>query len=69
MNAQEVKPCPFCGYESPTVTQLSARGPIDKWPHAVCCDSTFCKVSPMTDGFATREEAIAAWNNRRGEKA
>jgi hypothetical protein len=54
----EIKPCPFCG----------AAGEVDSDDFAgeywVECEDENCLVCPDTYMFATKKEAISAWNKR-----
>lgn len=53
-------PCPFCGHE-PAVHKYTHYYP-GKTVWRVVCD---CEFQPMTDSYALRNEAIAAWNGQR----
>ena len=60
----ELKPCPFCGGKAFVVERMT--GVVD-----VGCENPICfgwccheKDCDCRDGFATKEEAIIAWNTR-----
>lgn len=54
----ELKPCPFCGSKDVFAVPTDAF-----WGHVVSCNN--CGASgPMA---STEEEAIAGWNDRKGE--
>jgi len=61
----ELKPCPFCGYNMATEDDcayqkagfVGPRTPV--WE--VCCGSTGCNASVST---TSRESAVTAWNTR-----
>ena len=52
----EPKTCPFCGMK---IMMVRNRGGV--LPFAIECG----KCSAMTKYFSTKEEAVAAWNNRK----
>lgn len=54
----ELKPCPFCGGEARIACDCS----IDKWE--IFCGQCHCTLKM----FAEREDAVIAWNTRKGEK-
>jgi len=62
--SQELKPCPFCGTNVLSVAKISSTGPVEEWPWVVSCESGNCAIGPITNDYATRDEAIAAWNTR-----
>lgn len=55
-------PCPWCG-NIPNVCDYYV-GKITKY--AVYCRGSDCKVNPNTSPCATKADAIAAWNTRKG---
>lgn len=62
---EELKPCPFCGDPNPGVDHVEDRS---EWEWVVTCSdwknkNTGC-AAEVRDAFATRKEAIAAWNRR-----
>lgn len=60
---ESLKPCPFCG-KLPEIIQ-EKNGSV--W---IGCHNNNCSVRHVeTDDFDTREEAIEAWNTRKGPTA
>jgi len=58
--SEPIKPCPFCG-EIPEIVH-EKNGSV--W---IGCNNTNCPVRNVeTDDFAAKEEAIEAWNTRKG---
>jgi len=57
----ELKECPWCT-DPPISGRISAGLTGTQW--VAYCDNIDCPVQPMTDGFETEAEAIAAWNHR-----
>ena len=58
-DSKEVRVCPFCRY--PAGPKVRAYKENDgMW--TVDCGQGICRANPTTPPFATREEAIAAWN-------
>jgi len=63
--SDDLKPCPFCGGEINGICKTDYCGGD---AYAVSCRYKGCHGSIFTLGygyFATKEEAIAAWNTRR----
>lgn len=56
MSAETLLPCPFCG--------APARGLTWQDDNSVACSNQDCEVSPVTQNYSTREQAIAVWNTR-----
>lgn len=50
-------PCPFCGAGA---EHIERSNPMSKWRHSVDCNT--CGASGPVE--ATKEQAIAAWNQR-----
>src|SRR5438477_103966 len=48
--------CPFCG--------APGLGMTWQGEHSVCCSNDQCRVSPATEGYGTRAEAVESWNSR-----
>lgn len=67
------KSCPFCGSKArirdlyDVVNWTDDDEPITRRRFVCECAGVECWVSPVTDVFDTEEEAIEAWNRRRGE--
>ncbi len=64
MTASELKPCPFCGGDKNTICKTDYDGGDS---YAVSCRYPECHGAIFTLGygyFATKAEAIAAWNTR-----
>ena len=59
-DSQKLKPCPFCGNESPTIEPWHGGKPTKKF---VECGSPGCEVNPQVTG-ETKKEAIGNWNTR-----
>jgi Lar family restriction alleviation protein len=57
---QELKPCPFCGYEASMTNVESAGSGRFMW--IVGCNSEDCDVS--FHGHARQIDAAKAWNTR-----
>lgn len=60
----ELRPCPFCGY-IPRLDELHGHTgtELDVYRFRVRCK----KCGVCSNLFATKEEAIEAWNTRDGE--
>ena len=56
MPINELKPCPFCGGEAE----------FNKWPHKNPYYYIKCKNNCHENAYPTKEEAIQAWNTRKG---
>lgn len=58
----KLKPCPFCGEEA----RLMIRNPHEENYYFIECQGDFNCAGGMMDecAYGTREEAIAAWNQR-----
>lgn len=62
----ELKPCPFCGNEYPTITESNGYGIRIRCPQ--------CNISFTRDYYETgrgelgRVRTIEAWNRRAGEE-
>lgn len=66
MTESDLKPCPFCGGEKHTICRTDYDYD-NKDAYAVSCRHHNCHGSIFTLGygyFATKDEAIAAWNTR-----
>lgn len=61
MTAEPMKNCPFCGNPAPRIVLHSGIGGKD-W-HYIKCDN--CDI--VMQSKPSKEEVIAAWNNRVGE--
>lgn len=57
----KLKPCPFCGGEA-----KAAYGRCDYNVWQVCCLNNACQA--MAGWCDTKDDAIAAWNRRAGDK-
>jgi Lar family restriction alleviation protein len=67
----DLKPCPFCGGEKHTICRTDYDYD-NKDAYAVSCRYHNCHGSIFTLGygyFATKDEAIAAWNTRAVDPA
>lgn len=65
----KLKPCPFCG-GVPSLYCISCRKANSKsikLRHYVQCENE-CVVLPMTNYCNTEQQAIEAWNTRKGEE-
>lgn len=64
MKNEELKPCPFCGGNKMNICKTD----YDDWDaYAVSCRYEDCHGAIFTLSygyFATREQAISAWNTR-----
>ena len=64
MNKEMLKPCPFCGG-----TDIEIEGDRD-WKRVMCyypiCTNKKCQCV-INIFHKTEQEAIDAWNNRKGE--
>lgn len=58
----EMKPCPFCGAPA----MLRKHEERIK-PFFVRCGNLDCRLIVATDYFATKDEAIEAWNRRAND--
>ena len=54
----KLKPCPFCG-ETPV--DFGSKG-----EYRICCIETPCAINPSTTGYYSKQQAISAWNERKG---
>ena len=54
----ELKPCPFCGGEAAVLTKYMMFG---NWYQPYCINY---KCNTKGENFATKKEAIEAWNKR-----
>jgi Lar family restriction alleviation protein len=66
MKKKKLKPCPFCGGEKHTICRTDYDYD-NKDAYAVSCRYHNCHGSIFSLGygyFATKDEAIAAWNTR-----
>jgi Lar family restriction alleviation protein len=64
MTKPDLKPCPFCGGDKNTICKTDYDG---RDSYAVSCRYPECHGAIFTLGygcFATKDEAIAAWNTR-----
>ena len=60
---ESIKPCPFCGKIPEIIQEKSGL----VW---IRCQNNNCPVRNVeTDDFDTKEEAIEAWNTRKGPTA
>lgn len=57
IDADELKPCPFCGMEDPVLCHNAAEG--DDWFYVVCR-----RCGAQTVGCYTANTAEYAWNRR-----
>ena len=58
----KIKPCPWCGEEA-ILKQTKSK------LYYITCDNYDCSIYPMMyEKFDTEQEAIEAWNKRKGEK-
>ena len=64
-NAQELKPCPFCGGEATLWGFTEDDG--NKCFKVFCGNGLSCHVQVSTNNFYTMKGAIEAWNRRVGE--
>lgn len=64
---EKLKPCPFCGEEPYLQFRESDKTLLDV-EFYVECANPYCGVEPVTSGFETEEDAIAAWNRRAGDE-
>jgi len=51
----KLKNCPWCK-KTPKIPHMQM--------YQVICANPFCKVQPQTHLFATKREAVLAWNTR-----
>jgi Lar family restriction alleviation protein len=60
MTDTEIKPCPFCGDNDPSIDE------VDSGVHAVVCNDCGCvgPITPYVEAHQTAEEAIERWNRR-----
>lgn len=63
---KKIKPCPFCGGNAVLIKHPYAT----YFPYYVRCDNfaNCAIVGVATCSCKTPEEAIAAWNHRKGER-
>ena len=54
-----LKPCPFCGSEAISESDIPAEG-----LYAICCESAECPVKPYVVG-KSMQEAVKRWNTRK----
>lgn len=57
----ELKPCPFCGNDSQTLTNSNTEGWRIRCPH---CNITFTRDFYERRGELGRQRIIEAWNRR-----
>ncbi|ELK4605707.1 Lar family restriction alleviation protein [Enterobacter hormaechei] len=63
--SEEIKPCPFCGCKAEWMSH-QFNG-IDFCGYQIACTSPSCQATGRFSG--QRQKALAAWNNRHGEKS
>lgn len=63
---EELKPCPFCGGKAFLRKYYYSGGEPAYYVECGGVKST-CSVMPSTWSYDTEEEAIEAWNTRKGE--
>ena len=71
METNELKPCPFCGGEAELWSHHYKEEDITLWQVRCkkrCYDvKIHCYASDSFVSFATKEEAIEAWNRRAND--
>lgn len=68
MSDNKVKACPFCGRKA-TVIYVGSSGTTSFYK--VTCQTSRCYGHQYTYGaspFTSKEEAVRAWNRRKGEE-
>lgn len=68
----KLKKCPFCGCKGKVYKDWTYDN-YHKMTKVACyyayCDSKRCPITDLyTEDYNTKEEAIKAWNTRKGEK-
>ena len=58
-NKRKLKPCPFCGGDA-------EEGCVDSDMFFVICSNLGCSVNVFTLPKNTKQQAIQAWNERKG---
>ena len=67
---KQIKTCPFCGNEAGirdvygVIAWTEDCEPVTRRMFVCECKGEECWVSPVTDEFETKEDAIEAWNRR-----
>ncbi|MBQ9613247.1 MAG: Lar family restriction alleviation protein [Lachnospiraceae bacterium] len=62
----KLKSCPFCGGKAELFKHRSFGQP-DYGSYSVACGTYDCIMSDGGSSYATKHEAIEAWNRRRKE--
>lgn len=55
----EIKSCPFC--------KGTPKIAVSNGNYKIRCKNLNCRTRPSTDWFSSEEEAVEAWNTRKGE--
>ena len=62
----ELKPCPFCGNDSPTLIQRHGKDGWRDWFY-VLCDYVDCGCGATGQWNHDKDEAVEAWNRRAND--
>ena len=69
-NTQKLKPCPFCGGKAIIEYESQNVGYADDFVgYSVHCSNNQCIGHNMFTVYASRAEAIAAWNRRMNDES